>query len=65
MSLLEVIPIELKPTPAVSVSVNWNIKFKMSSVGKTSKLARLLRFYINKYTKPGMGMLRRGMVRII
>ncbi len=62
---MEVAPKEMKPTPAVSVSVNWNIKFKMSSVGKTSKLARLLRFYITIYTEPGIGMLMRGMVRMI
>ena len=65
MSLLEVFPIEKKPNPAVSVSENWNTKSKMSYVGKTSNCARLLRFYITKYTAPGMGMLMRGMARRI
>ena len=39
-----------QPTPADFVSENWNMKFKISSVGKTSKLARLLRFYNTRYT---------------
>jgi hypothetical protein len=65
MILLDVAPIEENPTPADYVSVNWNMKFNMSSVGNTSNEARLFRFYSTKYTLPGMEIFIRGMHRRI
>ena len=56
---------ELKLTPIYSVSEKVNTEFKISYVGKKSKLARLCRFNMTKYTALGIGMLIKGSMRMI